>query len=446
MVPWIFLAMAWVLGVAGAGLLAWALLADRARGRRRCPKCWYDLSGASPKGGIVVCPECGRRITRARALRRTRRRWRWAALACVMLMGALASRSWHVARVHGWWRVAPNVVLIACLPRTEAWSNNSWIGSPGVVLTSQRTGPYVRELYTRWAPIEHAEGSWRHGGLNIFERWLLGHRAEAWLQTAEEGEFRYVACQMLAWATDENPAGLSPEDLGMLVLARSRLAYQTAETYTDIGVQVEDLTSFEPSAAPEYTMVVSGFERGVGMRFECSTASADLVDSEWRSSTHSVTLRQAGGPTRTWDDEGERPPEDDPPGPYWVSLHPAEALDADGLWGSVLRPQDWQDWLARPSTVRGRPCYYLAEAWPDIELWIDPETWLVLRVREDSTDLHIEPALDAEFDDSWWRFDPTDPADTPLEQRLDEIDALLPDADVLEGYTRRPRQAGRPGP
>ncbi|MEQ9094732.1 MAG: hypothetical protein RIE32_00550 [Phycisphaerales bacterium] len=439
MTPWIFLALAWVLGVGGVLLLAWALVGDRARGRTRCPKCWHDLSGASPEAGPVVCPECGRRITRVRSLRRARRRWRWAALACVMIIGAVASRSWHVARVHDWWRVAPDAVLIACLPRTEAWCTQSWIGSPGAVLTSARTGPYKRELYERWAPVEHAEGAWRHGGLNAFERWLLGRRAAAWLRSAEESEFRYVACEMLAWATDENPPGLSPEDLGMLVLARSRLAYQTAATYMDIGVQVEDWSRIEPDDALHYTMVVSGFQRGVGTRFECSTASADFVDSDWRSSRHSVTLQRAGGPTRTWDHDGELPPDDDPPAPYWVSLHPAEALDADGLWGSVLRPQDYEDWLARPAMVRGRACYYLAEPWPDIELWIDPDTWLVLRVREDSIDLHIEPTLDARFDDAWWRFDPADPADTPLEQRLHEIDALLPDANVLEGYTRRRR-------
>lgn len=431
--------MAWVFGVAGVLLLAWALVGDRARGRRRCPKCWYDLSAARPGSGGVTCPECGKNIAGERSLRRARRRWRWAMLACVVLVGAWASRAWHIARVHGWWRVAPDVVVIAFLPKTEAWCTHSWIGSGHSVLTSARTGPYQRELYERWAPVEHAEGSWRHGGLNVFERWLLGRRAAAWLRLAEEGEFRYVACEMLAWSTDENPAGLSPEDLGMLVLARSRLAYQTAETYTDIGVQVEDVSHFEPNDALHYTMVVSGFDRVVGTRFECSTASADFVGSDWRSSRHSVTLQLAGGPTRTWDHEGELPPDDDPPGPYWVSLHPAEALDADGLWGSVLRPQDLEDWLARPATVRGRPCYYLAEPWPDIELWIDPETWLVLRVREDWVDVHLEPTLGAKLDESWWHFDPTDPADTPLERHLDDINALLPGVDVLEGYTRRER-------
>lgn len=439
MVPWIFLAMAWALGVAGALLLAWALVGDRARGRKRCPGCWYDLSAARAVDGRVTCPECGRRIAKARALGRTRRRWRWAMLACVVLVGAVASRSWHVARVHGWWRVAPDAVLIAFLPRTEAWSNTIPFSSHGSVLSRSRTGPYKQELYTRWGPVEHAEGSWRHGGLNALERWLMGRRAAAWLRSAQEGEFRYVACEMLAWATNENPKGLSPENLGMLVLARSRLAYQTAVTYTDIGVEVEDMSRIEPSAGPEYTMVVSGFRRGVGTRFECATASAAFVGSDWRSSKYSVTLRRAGGPTRTWDHEGEWPPNDDPPGQYFVSRHPAEALDADGLWRSVLCPQDFEDWLARPATVRGRSCYHLARPWGDLELWIDAKTWLVLRVRAGSKDLHVEPTLDADLDDSWWAFDPTDPADSPLEQRLEAIDALLPEASVLEGYTRRPR-------
>ncbi|MCW5757305.1 MAG: hypothetical protein KIT54_08730 [Phycisphaeraceae bacterium] len=122
-----------------------------------------------------------------------------------------------------------------------------------------------------------------------------------------------------------------------------------------------------------------------------------------------------------------------------MSLYPAEALDAVGLWSSVLRPQDFEDWLARPAMVRGRSCYHLAEPSGGLELWIDAKTWLVLRVRAGSKDLHVEPTIDADLDDSWWHFDPADPADSPLEQRLEAINALLPEASVLEGYTRRPR-------
>ncbi len=62
---WLFLGLAVV-------LTAYALFADRAKGRRRCPKCWYDMAGLpGPQ-----CPECGHAARNDRALSRTRRRWK----------------------------------------------------------------------------------------------------------------------------------------------------------------------------------------------------------------------------------------------------------------------------------------------------------------------------------------------------------------------------------
>lgn len=47
---------------------------DRARGRLRCPKCWYDRHDAIEEGGeIGVCPECGFKPRRPKDLERTRR-------------------------------------------------------------------------------------------------------------------------------------------------------------------------------------------------------------------------------------------------------------------------------------------------------------------------------------------------------------------------------------
>lgn len=34
------------LGAIGCVLFQWAMFWDRARGRLRCPKCWYDMKGA----------------------------------------------------------------------------------------------------------------------------------------------------------------------------------------------------------------------------------------------------------------------------------------------------------------------------------------------------------------------------------------------------------------
>lgn len=39
---WIIFAIAFALG--GVILLVRALFADRSRGRKRCPKCWYDTN------------------------------------------------------------------------------------------------------------------------------------------------------------------------------------------------------------------------------------------------------------------------------------------------------------------------------------------------------------------------------------------------------------------
>lgn len=72
--------------VAAVGLWAlWrALFSDRARGRRRCGKCWYDMAGVPG----LKCPECGREAKREKQLGRTRRRWGRAVFACVLLSAA----------------------------------------------------------------------------------------------------------------------------------------------------------------------------------------------------------------------------------------------------------------------------------------------------------------------------------------------------------------------
>lgn len=95
---------AWVFGVAGVGLLLWAALWDRSRGRDRCRRCWYALEGAAGGGRLpVTCPECGRVHRSARSLRRTRRRWGWAVVALLLIVvsyhgferrRAVASRGW----------------------------------------------------------------------------------------------------------------------------------------------------------------------------------------------------------------------------------------------------------------------------------------------------------------------------------------------------------------
>jgi hypothetical protein len=111
-VDWIFYGAAAVLVLGGVIAFPFALFRDRSRGRRRCPKCWYDMSGTPG----LTCPECGRTAKRERKLHRTRRRWRLAALAVLLIIAGLGT--WygeHVRRV-GWVKAAPTVYYIARLP------------------------------------------------------------------------------------------------------------------------------------------------------------------------------------------------------------------------------------------------------------------------------------------------------------------------------------------
>jgi HEAT repeat protein len=101
-----------VLAALGAAGFLWSMFRDRSRGRRRCPKCWYDMSGTPG----LTCPECGRTVKRERRLFKTRRRWRLAALSVLFIVAGLAT--WygqHVRRL-GWIRAAPTVYYIARLP------------------------------------------------------------------------------------------------------------------------------------------------------------------------------------------------------------------------------------------------------------------------------------------------------------------------------------------
>jgi hypothetical protein len=80
-----------LLGVLPLGLivLVRGVVGDRARGRVRCPRCWYDMAGTAG----LVCPECGKRAGSPRALRRTHRRWRMAG-AGLLVMAAGATGAW----------------------------------------------------------------------------------------------------------------------------------------------------------------------------------------------------------------------------------------------------------------------------------------------------------------------------------------------------------------
>ncbi len=105
----------WVLGI--LGLLAcvavtwWGLFGDRARGRRRCPRCWYDLSGTTG----LTCAECGHMAKRERSLHRTRRR-PLSALAAALIAAIGATWAIQHAQLRGWMSLLPTRAILLGLP------------------------------------------------------------------------------------------------------------------------------------------------------------------------------------------------------------------------------------------------------------------------------------------------------------------------------------------
>ncbi|MCA9278453.1 MAG: hypothetical protein H6815_07315 [Phycisphaeraceae bacterium] len=116
--PWLILV--WGLVAIGTVLLAWSLFSDRAKGRKRCRKCWYAFDEINANGdGVTTCPECGKEHTKPKSMLRTRRRWRWACAGLLMVMLSYASHIVHIGMTQGWLRAIPSSVLVFIAPMDE---------------------------------------------------------------------------------------------------------------------------------------------------------------------------------------------------------------------------------------------------------------------------------------------------------------------------------------
>ncbi|MEO0631107.1 MAG: hypothetical protein AAFY46_10315 [Planctomycetota bacterium] len=139
-----------VVGAAAVGL-AWSLLADRPRGRLRCPKCWYTIDLRTR----TECPECGRAIANERQLNRTRRHpWRSGAFVLVLCLAFYGTTCIESIRRDGWLGVVPTIVLIAISDGEEAWK---WQGATppnrAVAVLLDRMEEHRSSLWSRrwWA-------------------------------------------------------------------------------------------------------------------------------------------------------------------------------------------------------------------------------------------------------------------------------------------------------
>lgn len=103
--------MAVGIGMIGIAFLARGSYGDRARGRRRCPKCWYPIRTEN-----LTCPECGKTATHEKQFFRTRRSAGMIAAGAAVLV--LTGAPFLVAnyRSGGAVGLMPTAALIVCMP------------------------------------------------------------------------------------------------------------------------------------------------------------------------------------------------------------------------------------------------------------------------------------------------------------------------------------------
>ncbi|CAN5842926.1 hypothetical protein BH11PLA1_BH11PLA1_23900 [soil metagenome] len=152
-----------VVAVAALVALTWALRGDRARGRRRCPRCWYDLSavGAATPEVPTTCPECGRIITRAAHLLRPRRRRKTAAAALLALLAAALCAITPAVRADGWLGASPSWILRAwARAAPHAWADDAAVELEIRIATGDITAR--GELLATYAALRDRLVTYRH--------------------------------------------------------------------------------------------------------------------------------------------------------------------------------------------------------------------------------------------------------------------------------------------
>lgn len=96
----------------GGVIVFMALFRDRSRGRRRCPRCWYDMAGAP----ALTCPECGRVSRKEKSLQRTRRFWKRAMAGAAIMLFGLSTIAAPKVMHKGWMSFVPMGVLVWFAP------------------------------------------------------------------------------------------------------------------------------------------------------------------------------------------------------------------------------------------------------------------------------------------------------------------------------------------
>lgn len=179
-VQWV-LAIVLMLLLAGCVFLAWwGMFSDRAKGRRRCPRCWYNL--AYTPG--MTCGECGYTGRSEKDFARTRHRW---GIALLAVLGAALIGGYVIDRANtqGWMTYMPNTALVWLMP--VEGDSGPILGELGQRMTFNLLSDDQRLAMLRRAakgdPGRRPSGdAWtdKYGGLTLrLRRALLDHEDEA---------------------------------------------------------------------------------------------------------------------------------------------------------------------------------------------------------------------------------------------------------------------------
>jgi len=99
---WAFLAL-------GGFVIVWALFTrGSAKGKRRCPKCWYDMSATEE----MRCPECGREQKREKRFGKRRRSKKLVFVGVLLFLFAYAAHVTPDVKQGGWMWAVPRSVLV----------------------------------------------------------------------------------------------------------------------------------------------------------------------------------------------------------------------------------------------------------------------------------------------------------------------------------------------
>lgn len=174
--PWLYIPAAAV-AIVAFWLVHLALFRDRSHVRNprpRCPKCWYDLSGARTNLPIT-CPECGRIITTTRDLHRTRRK-PLLALIALPLMALLPALAYLRGDLHrAWYALPPKWVTVETIRVGETVAVLRELRDPderGMQATIRHRGDTV--LHVEDVNIEFGFAAWSPNGERSSDRICAG--------------------------------------------------------------------------------------------------------------------------------------------------------------------------------------------------------------------------------------------------------------------------------